>query len=377
MSPPALPPPAPRPSPPAPPDPTGDAQGAAPAPVAGWSDCPRCGEHWAPASPYCDNCGWVPGSAVADAPDAPHDALAAGQASSPGLRPGTAAALAGLAAAAAVVAVWIGVGKAPAPAPAAPAAVADGASAGAAAGAGSAQAGAPAAAATSVEPALARASAPLVASPVAPPVASPVASAGAPAVQPDAALAAASAVVPRAAASAALLVAAASKPAPPPVGTGAGTSVGRAAAATARTPASGPLPAAAGAAGPAPGTAMPPELERFARTWLAEEAAADAERLDRLRPLYADRLAYRGRADADWAVVAADKAGYLRRWPQRQYQLQALRVLGPADDGSLRVALQVRWQLENQGRWRRGDSVTVLSLRRIGGEWRIVGEAGT
>lgn len=368
MSPPALPPSAPRPSPPAPPDPTGDAHGAAPAPVAGWSDCPRCGEHWAPASPYCDNCGWVPGSAVADAPDAPHDALAAGQASSPGLRPGTAAALAGLAAAAAVVAVWIGVGKAPAPA-----AGVDGTSAGAAAGgAGSAQAGAPAAAATSVEPSVQRASAPLVASPVA----SPVASAGAPAVQPDAALAAASAVVPRAADSAALLVAAASKPAPTPVGTGAGMPVGRAGAATARTPASGPLPAAAGAAGPAPGTAMPLELERFARTWLAEEAAADAERLDRLRPLYADRLTYRGRADADWAVVAADKAGYLRRWPQRHYQLLALRVLGPADDGSLRVALQVRWQLENQGRWRRGDSVTVLSLRRIGGEWRIVGEAG-
>lgn len=348
MSPPASPS-QPRPPAASPPDPAQDSVSAEPPPATGWDDCPRCGEHWAPASPYCDNCGWVPGSALADGAAAGLEALPADQTTAPRMSPATTAALAGVAAAAAVVALWFGVGRTPAPVAAGAGKTgmaADGAMAGAGAAlpaaAGSALPGASASVPTDA----------LTAAATATPTAAPAS--------------AAASDMPPASAAPTPLPAPPAPPAPsaasaPPV-TSLRTAVSQ--------------PAASGATAPGPGAAAQQELERFARTWLAEEAGAGPEQLDRLRALYAERLDYRGHAGADWAVVAADKAAFLRRWPQRQYQLLALRVLAPGPDDSVRVALQVRWQLDNHGRWRRGESLTLLSLRRIDGAWRIVGEAG-
>lgn len=116
------------------------------------------------------------------------------------------------------------------------------------------------------------------------------------------------------------------------------------------------------------------QTDQFVRDWLAAEAGA-AGNPSALRSFYADQVAYRGRNAAGWTTIAADKARFMQRWPGRHYELLAVHTLSDGPEGQWQGALHVRWRLENQGRWRRGESVTLLTLRRIDGRWRIVAEA--
>lgn len=118
--------------------------------------------------------------------------------------------------------------------------------------------------------------------------------------------------------------------------------------------------------------------ERLAREWLAGESSVDGSDATpaRLRPLYADRVDYRGHHGAGWALILADKSEFARRWPKRQYQLLAIEQASIDAQGVLSTRLQLRWRLENQGRWREGTATAVLRLQRIEGQWRIVAESG-
>lgn len=179
--------------------------------------------------------------------------------------------------------------------------------------------------------------------------------------------------------------------APPAVG-GAGLPPAAAEPGTASKPAqavaaAGLGPAAVPAQAPAgvasapdtpPPAAEPPTtrpLAEFARQWLEAEARGGAAAdLAALRGFYAPTVAYRGQANADWATIAADKTRFAQRWPQRRYQLQQMQRLADGEDGTQRALLQVSWQLERQGRWRRGQSVTLLEWRTVEGQLRIVTE---
>lgn len=127
--------------------------------------------------------------------------------------------------------------------------------------------------------------------------------------------------------------------------------------------------------------AVPPETlaERFAREWLAAETALVPADNDpgRAQPLYAERVNYHGRPGTRWPDIAADKAELIRRWPLRRYELLAVRHAHVDADGLLRAELRLRWRLENQGRWRAGESTAVLQLRHLDGQWRIVAEGGS
>lgn len=117
--------------------------------------------------------------------------------------------------------------------------------------------------------------------------------------------------------------------------------------------------------------------EQVARDWLATEAGAGQDP-SALRPYYAARVAYRGHANAQWAAIAADKAQFMRRWPERRYELLALQPQGPGaerGDDTRRLALRVRWRLQSRSHWRQGESLTLLTLHRLDGHWCIVAEA--
>lgn len=147
------------------------------------------------------------------------------------------------------------------------------------------------------------------------------------------------------------------------------------ASASASAAASGPASVAT-TVEPAPAQVEPAALagpEQFVRDWLAAEAGTEGLP-DTLRPYYAEQVAYRGLPAATWSQIAADKARFVQRWPKRQYELLALQPLDDGADGQLSLALRVRWRLESQGRWQRGESVTLLTLRRIDARWRIVSE---
>jgi len=131
--------------------------------------------------------------------------------------------------------------------------------------------------------------------------------------------------------------------------------------------------------GPQPPAAAPAsaaQAKQFATAWF--EAGAQATDAQAMRRFYADTIAYYQRGEQSWRVVAADKAAYLRRWPQRSYQLDGVQLLSAADgapsDDAVQVALNFHWRVERDGRWFRGQSVTVLALRRVGGELRVVME---
>ncbi|MEK8052228.1 hypothetical protein AACH10_18395 [Ideonella sp. DXS22W] len=306
--------------------------------AAGWTECPRCGEPWVADSPYCTNCGWVP--EPANAAD-----VAAPGALDARVVPAVALGLGGLALAA-MAWGWLGLqGDAPAPRPAPKPAPMP-----------TLAAALPAAASMPAAPPV-PASQPMP-MPVPVPVPMPVADAAAPPV--------ASAPTPA--------PAPAPAPAVPPVRH-----------ATAPAPVATPvaaLSAARSAAGASATSvaeaAATVNAERFAREWLAAESAQDAAdaALARSRPLYAERVDYRGQAGADWALILADKTEFARRWPKRQYQLLAVQEARVDAQGRLDTRLQLRWRLENQGRWREGTSTAVLRLQRIDGQWRIVAESG-
>jgi len=135
---------------------------------------------------------------------------------------------------------------------------------------------------------------------------------------------------------------------------------------------------AAEPAAPLPATALPnaEQAKQFATAWF--EAGARASDAQTMRRFYADTIAYYQRGEQSWRAVAADKAAYLRRWPQRSYQLDGVQLLRaaegtPASD-AVQVALNFHWRVERDGRWFRGQAVTVLALRRVGGELRVVME---
>jgi hypothetical protein len=120
---------------------------------------------------------------------------------------------------------------------------------------------------------------------------------------------------------------------------------------------------------------------QFATAWF--DAGAQAADAQAMRRFYADTVAYYQRGAQPWRALAADKAAYLRRWPQRHYQLNGVRLLPPATaaaagdalpDDTVCVALNFHWRVERDGRWRRGQAVTVLALRRVDGELRVVME---
>lgn len=139
-------------------------------------------------------------------------------------------------------------------------------------------------------------------------------------------------------------------------------------------------PVAAGTAAPSPSPSPSDQAQalQFAAEWFnAGTEAADAQAM---RRFYADSVRYYERGTLPWSAVAADKAAYLRRWPLRSYQLDQVQLLSAADgstaDDELQVAMHFHWRVERDGRWRRGLAVTVLALRQVDGQWRVVAERG-
>lgn len=133
-----------------------------------------------------------------------------------------------------------------------------------------------------------------------------------------------------------------------------------------------PMPAPAAAPEPAPAAGDTRPALAAATAWF--EAGARADQAEAMRRFYADAVDYYDRGRLTWPLVAADKSAYLRRWPERDYQLLATTAQPGCGADACQVLLQFRWQVSRDGHWRRGQGSTLLGLRRVDGELRVVSE---
>lgn len=103
-------------------------------------------------------------------------------------------------------------------------------------------------------------------------------------------------------------------------------------------------------------------VEAFVQERLLRSASAD---VGTFLDAYADRVDYYDRGVVGRDAIHEDKSAYLRRWPQRQYQL-----VGPIDieqqaDGSIAVRYDTRFWVHSPTRDKtiRGRSRESLTLR--------------
>ena len=92
--------------------------------------------------------------------------------------------------------------------------------------------------------------------------------------------------------------------------------------------------------------------------------------------LYAARVRYYDRGPVPRDEVLADKAAYLRRWPERQYERASDVVVEPGPGGGATIRFDYTFQVGGAGRTARGEGWAELTVRPDAEGFLIIGEDG-
>jgi hypothetical protein len=99
--------------------------------------------------------------------------------------------------------------------------------------------------------------------------------------------------------------------------------------------------------------------------------------MDNVRRLYGPHIVYYGHAMTREDLLA-DKRAFIRRWPERRYDVEPGTAVKTCDAAETRCRLSANllWRTEAPGRTRAGRSRVSLTLARTEGELKIVREGG-
>jgi hypothetical protein len=92
-------------------------------------------------------------------------------------------------------------------------------------------------------------------------------------------------------------------------------------------------------------------------------------------PLYADLVDFYGKP-FDHQMIREDKARYFRRWPEIHHTLIGdVEIEHQATVTILRFPIQYDTHNRERGDTKSGTAIGTLAVRRLGNEWKIVGES--
>lgn len=152
-----------------------------------------------------------------------------------------------------------------------------------------------------------------------------------------------------------------------------------AAQATKPAPTPSPAPVSKVPEGPNTETAMPGRsvdvrttVPKLSAAWLQTMSAAQTG--DEIAMLYADQVDFYGKANVSRAEIAKEKAAFVRRWPERQYQATGSPGFVSGMQDSATWVQTFSYKVTDRQKSNSGQSTLEFTAHRIGNEWLIVAE---
>ena len=147
----------------------------------------------------------------------------------------------------------------------------------------------------------------------------------------------------------------------------------------ATTPKPSPAPVSKVPEGPNTETAMPGRsvdvrttVPKLSAAWLQTMSAAQTG--DEIAMLYADQVDFYGKANVSRAAIAKEKAAFVRRWPERQYQATGSPGFVSGTQDSATWVQTFSYKVTDGQKSNSGQSTLEFTAHRIGNEWLIVAE---
>lgn len=112
----------------------------------------------------------------------------------------------------------------------------------------------------------------------------------------------------------------------------------------------------------------------FARNWF--EAGSITASVDDILPFYSPEVDYYKKGVVNQEFIAADKAGFIKRWPVRRYVIEDITHLGIGVAGESLLSISFKWEVENATQSKSGSASIELSVKDFEGRLLIIKESG-
>lgn len=115
------------------------------------------------------------------------------------------------------------------------------------------------------------------------------------------------------------------------------------------------------------------QAQRLAVSWLT--AMSEAESGDEIAALYAPKVVFYGKPDVSREDIAREKATFIRRWTQRNYESSGPAQVMKATPNEIQWTQSFSFEVSDGMKSRSGQSKLSFSAEKINGAWLIVAES--
>ena len=113
-------------------------------------------------------------------------------------------------------------------------------------------------------------------------------------------------------------------------------------------------------------------VPNLSAAWLQTMSAAQTG--DEIAALYAEQVDFYGKPNVSRAAIAKEKAAFVRRWPERQYQATMNPSFISGTQDSATWVQTFSYKVSDGQKSNSGQSTLEFTAHRIGNEWLIVAE---